>query len=434
MLFLVLGTANHRVRMDTHLVFSKKSWDIVGNDFMEEIEEIFASRSLLKQINHTIIVLVPKGNHSTSVGDYRPIDCCNVFYKVITKILASRLKPMLDSIVDQAQTVVVEGQSMIENIHLAQELLRQYNRKRMAPRCLLKIDLRKVYDSVNWDFLAKVLEELGFPNMFVDWIMECVTTPSYSIALNGVLQGFFKGKKALHQAFTDDLMLFVRGDVMLVDILMKCLSNFGAMSGLNINVGKSCIYTAGIHGQELEDILAFSHLTIGTMPCRYLGIPLAAKKLKVSLYDSFTNKISSYIGTCLTSSLSYAGRAKFVPAVLQGVECFCLSIFPIPATQKGSLWIKWINEVHLRGLDIWKYRVKKDDSPLLKKLLEIRDSIVESHSDEQAGINRLCSGTNSEIFSTKAAYDFFGPKEVKTGWPPLFGNVLSLLNIHSSFG
>ncbi|XP_022865369.1 uncharacterized protein LOC111385226 [Olea europaea var. sylvestris] len=136
MLFLVLGTTNHRVRMDTHLVFSKKSWDIAGNDFMEAIEDFFASRSLLKQINHTIIALVPKGNHSTLVGDYRPTHCCNVFYKVITKIIASRLKPMF---VDQAQTTVVEGRSMIENIYLAQELLRQYNSKRWLLDVFLKL-------------------------------------------------------------------------------------------------------------------------------------------------------------------------------------------------------------------------------------------------------------------------------------------------------
>ncbi|XP_022860183.1 uncharacterized protein LOC111380779 [Olea europaea var. sylvestris] len=219
---------------------------------------------------------------------------------------------------------------------------------------------------------------------------------------------------------------------MSVDILIKCLSTFGAMSGLNINVGKSCLYTAGIHGQELEDILALTNLPVGTMPFQYLGIPLAAEKLKVSSYDSFTNKISTYIGAWSTSSLSYVGRAEFVRAVLQGVECFWLSIFPIPATvtskiislcrrflwgskkslvawnqiclpkhegglgfrdikswnaallsktlcnihsKKDCLWIKWINEVHLRGSDIWKYKVRKGDSPLLKRLLEIRDTV-----------------------------------------------------------
>lgn len=67
--------------------FFKKSWETVGNDFMGAIQEFFASKSILKQINHTVIVLVPKSSHSPTVGDFRLIACYNIFYKVITKIL-----------------------------------------------------------------------------------------------------------------------------------------------------------------------------------------------------------------------------------------------------------------------------------------------------------------------------------------------------------
>lgn len=86
---------------------------------------------------------------------------------------------------------------MMENIHLAQELLRQYNRKRVAPRCLLNIDLQKAYDSISWNFLKGVLVGMDFPPRFIDWVMECITTPSYPIALNGSLHGFIKGRKGL---------------------------------------------------------------------------------------------------------------------------------------------------------------------------------------------------------------------------------------------
>ncbi|KAK6122236.1 hypothetical protein DH2020_044024 [Rehmannia glutinosa] len=91
--------------------------------------ELFINGSLLKQINHTIIALVPKGQHAQSVGDYRPISYCNVFYKVITKIMAKRMAPLLENIVDPTQAAFVGGRLMTENIHLAQELLRQYNCK-----------------------------------------------------------------------------------------------------------------------------------------------------------------------------------------------------------------------------------------------------------------------------------------------------------------
>lgn len=137
--------------------------------------------------------------------------------------------------------------------------------------------------------------------------------------------------KLTHLAFADDLMLFSRGDTTSVAILMECLSKFGDVSGLRMNMNKSNIFTAGIFGIKLDDISRLTNMTKGFMPFRYLGIPLAAEKLKISSFDSFINKISAYIGAWSRISLSYAGRAELVRAVLQGVECFWLSILPIPS-------------------------------------------------------------------------------------------------------
>ncbi|XP_022870379.1 uncharacterized protein LOC111389673 [Olea europaea var. sylvestris] len=202
---------------------------IIEDDFVEAIKEFFSSRSILKQINHAIITLV------------------------------SKLRPISSSIVDQAQATFVEGRSMTKNIHLAQEIMRQFNRKRIAHRCLLKIDLGKAYNSMSWDFLKGVLEGLCFPTKFIQWVMKYVTSSAYSVALNGSIHGFFKGGKGLqqddplspflfllyfeyfsrmvkatsndsefnyhpkcgplkitHLPFADDLMFFARGDVMSV--------------------------------------------------------------------------------------------------------------------------------------------------------------------------------------------------------------------------
>ncbi|XP_022874142.1 uncharacterized protein LOC111392962 [Olea europaea var. sylvestris] len=200
---------------------------------------------------------------------------------------------------DHAQATLLKGRSMTESIHLVQKLMRQYNRKRVAPRRLLKIDLKKAYDSVSWDFLKGVLEGFHFPLRFIQWVMECVTSPTYSIASNGSLHGFFKRMvkaatndsdfnydpkcgplRITHSAFADDLMLFARGDVMWVQILMDCLSNFSLVSGLRMNILTSSLYTVGIHGQELDDSLELTNFPKGTMPFRYLDIPLALEKFK----------------------------------------------------------------------------------------------------------------------------------------------------------
>lgn len=110
---------------------------------------------MLKQINHTELVLIPKTSQAQSVEEFRQIACCNVFYKIIEKIIASRLSGVLSNLIDPAQTAFIGGRCITDNIHLAQELLRQYTRKRISPRCMIKVDLQKAYDTVSWEFLQE---------------------------------------------------------------------------------------------------------------------------------------------------------------------------------------------------------------------------------------------------------------------------------------
>jgi len=117
--------------------------------------EIFCSHSrfftlgeILKQINHSIIALVLKSTNANSAADYRPISCCNVTYKVISKILAGQLAHVLNDIISPCHNAFLGGCYMTDNINLMQELFRQYGRKRISPRCIIKIDFRKAFNSV----------------------------------------------------------------------------------------------------------------------------------------------------------------------------------------------------------------------------------------------------------------------------------------------
>ena len=125
------------------------------------------------------------------MGDFRPIACCNVIYKCITKILSNRMLPVLDSVVGRNQSAFIPRRSISENVLLAQELVRNYHRKEGIPRCTMKIDLMKAYDSISWDFLLHCLHCFGFPVRFIGWIKECITSPRFSLCLNGMLVGFF---------------------------------------------------------------------------------------------------------------------------------------------------------------------------------------------------------------------------------------------------
>ncbi|XP_062154353.1 uncharacterized protein LOC133862536 [Alnus glutinosa] len=136
----------------------------------DEIQQVILSmdrtkapgpEGLLKEVNSTIITLVPKKKNATSVGYFRPISCCNLVYKCITKILANRLVAGVDEVISSNQGAFVPKRSIVENILLTQELVSNYHRTMGKARCTLKIDLMKAYDSLNWDYVFHCLGCLG---------------------------------------------------------------------------------------------------------------------------------------------------------------------------------------------------------------------------------------------------------------------------------
>lgn len=132
-----------------------------------------------------------------------------------------------------------------------------------------------------------------------------------------------------HLAYADDLLLLSRGDVRSVSMVMNCLNNFGDMAGLRVNLLKSNIYMAFI-GEVRQEILNITGFSTGVLPFRYLGIPIASRRLRTSDYSLLIVSSASKINAWQRHSLSYAGKVELIRSVLQRVECFWLSILPFP--------------------------------------------------------------------------------------------------------
>ena len=98
--------------------FFKKAWNIVGEDFCSAVKDFFSSGEMLKQLNHSTIALVPKSANANSAADYRPISCCNVTYKVISKLLAERLAHVLKDIISPSHNAFLSGRLIADNINL----------------------------------------------------------------------------------------------------------------------------------------------------------------------------------------------------------------------------------------------------------------------------------------------------------------------------
>lgn len=108
--------------------FYKSSWHILGEDVVAAIQNFLSICLLLKEVNATILTLVPKKANASAIGDFRPITCCNVLYKCITMILSNRMLPFLDPLINRSQSTFILGRSIYEYVLLAQELVRNYHR------------------------------------------------------------------------------------------------------------------------------------------------------------------------------------------------------------------------------------------------------------------------------------------------------------------
>lgn len=188
--------------------FFKITWPILAHDFTTAVQSVFRFGFLPKGVNSTILALVPKKVDSMEMKDFRPIACCNVLYKVVSKILANRLKQILPRVITENQSAFIKGRLLMENVLLASELVKDYHKDNVSPRCVMKIDISKAFDSVQWDFVLQILEAMGVPGKFVHWIKLCISTPSFSVQVNGELAGYFQSARGLRQGCSLSLPIF----------------------------------------------------------------------------------------------------------------------------------------------------------------------------------------------------------------------------------
>ncbi|KAK9671811.1 hypothetical protein RND81_12G056000 [Saponaria officinalis] len=399
------------------LGFFRAAWSVIQADFLRVVKTFFESGKMLKQVNFTLISLIPKGGNPSSVLDYRPISCCSIIYKTISKILTNPLK----------KAAFVYDRSINDNTMLAHELVKGYGRAGASPRYVIKIDIRKAFDSVSWEFLKSALPLYGFPSKFCDWIITCISSTYFSLKINGESAGFFPGKRGLRQGdplspllfvlsmevlsriyhpkccrvklthliFADDLLVFTRDDY----------PSFVDYSRLVLNPAKTNVYFGGVRDDVKQLIMARTSYVDGSFPFKYLGVPLHPSRLTVHI------KIKHWANTFL----SYAGK---------DIDKMCRQfIWGYSEGQRRMVFFRWSNVCRpgaeggfdIREILSWNkamlvrmfWKLHSTMSVVLKGLVRARDELVCRLGNHSSAVSMLRSCCRGGKLRLGVLYDIF---------------------------
>jgi hypothetical protein len=349
-------------------------FDLVGSDLLQMVEDSRIKGKISRSLNSTFLVLIPKENNSVSFNDYRPISLCNLIYKVISKVISNRIKPFLERSLSAEQLGFLKGRRIQDAIGAAHESIHSIKQKNLKA-LVMKIDLKKAFDSIDWEFLRLILHTVGFGDKFTDWILSCVTSANFAVLINGEATSFFKSERGLRQGcplspylfilimeglslllsksisehrisgikvsnfikivhlmFVDDILLMSKADLAEWLVILDLLQLFCSVSGLSINFSKSTVHYWGLSEAELsilKDSIPFSFFDLKE-GFRYLGYQLKPGASSSADWSWLVAIFERRIGFWCNKWLSLGGRFILVKSVLESLVVYWMTLERIP--------------------------------------------------------------------------------------------------------
>lgn len=162
---------------------------------------MLSSGQILRKINYIHVTLIPKVKKALKMTQLRPISLCNVLYKIMVRVLTNRSKCILPHIISSTQSAFIPGRLISDNYLVAAEVAHFMHKRSSGMNGLmtLKLDVSKAYDRVEWKFLEAIMERMGFSPTWIQLVMLCVSSMTYSFKLNGEPVGYIQPGRGIRQ-------------------------------------------------------------------------------------------------------------------------------------------------------------------------------------------------------------------------------------------
>ncbi|KAF3785524.1 retrotransposable element ORF2 protein [Nymphaea thermarum] len=376
--------------------FYIQNWEIVKEDIQSYVRDFFAHGRLVRKVNRTHIVVIPKSLGDHNIENFRPISLCNSTTKFLSRIMVRRMRPILCCIIDANQNAFLAGRCIQDSILLAQEVVHSME-ARKCKSLYMKIDFSKAYDRVSWEFLENAMQELGFDPIWVQKVMTLVRTVSMTVVLNSKEGNWFFPQRGLRQGdplspyffliiaemftrslkhvinnkqvklptigkdrsgidslfYADDLLMFVAFHMKSLKTIKGIFQDLENCLGLTLNKDKSTIIGINTSPIELSKAARILEWQDGQLPFKYLGVPLQNKRLVDNQCSRVLLRIDQKLGSWKNKLLSYTGR-------------ICL----IRALSTNNMWATYVRKKYLKEHGLWRAMSFTKSSILWKDIVK----------------------------------------------------------------
>ncbi|XP_061367655.1 uncharacterized protein LOC133310701 [Gastrolobium bilobum] len=274
------------------------------------VNEILHFSEKVKEINHTLLCLIPKVEKPDNMKNFFPTSLCNVSYKIDTKLIAGKLRCIMTKLISPNQCSFVLGRHSAYNIVIMQEVVHSMRMKKGKKAWMaVKLNLEKAYDCLSWDFIQQTLVDIGLPSIIVNVINNSSVEHGY--------------------------------------VMKRILDTFCSASRQRISKAKSRVYfsknASFPRAKEIYDKLDFG---ITSDLGKYLGILLHHKRLSGNSFSHCIDRVQSILNSWNASSLSLAGRVTLAKSVLVTIPSYTIqtSILPLSvcdALKKSIHYFIW---------------------------------------------------------------------------------------------